>query len=542
MLLGRPVWAADAKPGGVPANGALRGLVIGVNAYKAAAPLRGAVADAQDLSAALRSAGAHDVVLLADREATRVVALEALAGVTGRARAGDLVVIAFAGLASLGPQHGRVPRSTGLETAYVLAGYDPADERGRDEKLIDTEFSHVVHQIEAKGARALLVLDACGETSAVREADPRGNPLVMRGLPPTQTPDRLAPVSDDDDARATPGPFARSTVMLACDEGSSAPEVTPPGGEGWRGALSYAVARSFEGHGDLNQDGVISGDEFVGYVRQVAYQLSAQRQIVLTFEPSGTAQADGFAEASSRAIVAVPKGSSTAGAPGTGNANPPTGPLAAAKQPPSIATLRMASTGDASLLPNLSSSAVLIKTVSLRENPELIWDPVTGDVLAGSDVIASRLSAERLRGAVERTVAVRKLKQLSVAAPESVRVLPNDKLHYRGSLLSVRIDAGTRTSVVVFNIAGDGTVQLLFPRSRDPRRAPMPFELPKIEALPPFGADTVVVVASEEPLSGLEQAIASLDNRQRPIQAAELVERLMPAASRLGLVSLFTAP
>ena len=49
-----------------------------------------------------------------------------------------------------------------------------------------------------------------------------------------------------------------------------------------RGALSYAVARAFEGNADANQDGKVTVKELFANIRQVVYQLSDQRQNVVT--------------------------------------------------------------------------------------------------------------------------------------------------------------------------------------------------------------------------------------------------------------------
>jgi hypothetical protein len=516
----------------VTARGQVRAVVIGVDAYRSVPRLRGAVADAGDLSGTLRKAGVSDISVLVDAAATRPAVLEAMAGVVSRAQPDDLVVLAFAGHAVREPQHGAAPRPGGLETAYVLAGYDPAEPARAAEKLIDSEIGHVVRQLEAKGARALVVADTCASPGTGREVDSRGEALVFRGLPATASRDALVPVADDADSAAMPGPFPRSTILMGCDTGSATPEVVLPGVPGPRGALSHAVARVFEGHGDADRDGRISEDEFLGYVRQVTYQMSAQRQIIVSYAPAQRAPGSETVAGLSRGILVVPKGGRL----------PPIEATAPPPPPSPGPTVRIASTGDASLLANLNSATVTVETVSLRDGPELIWDPATGDVLAGADVIARRLPGDRLRGAVERTIAVRKLKQLSLLGPETIRLLPDDRLYKRGSRLSVRIEAGKRGNIVVFNIAGDGTVQLLYPQGQDPRRVSMPFELPKMEAQPPFGSDTVVVVASEERLTGLAEGLSSLNNRQLSLKAVELVERLMPAASGLGLVTLFTAP
>ena len=60
------------------------------------------------------------------------------------------------------------------------------------------------------------------------------------------------------------------------------PEVRVPGIDGLRGALSYAVARAVEGNADADHDGKVTLKELFANVRQVVYQLSDQRQNVVT--------------------------------------------------------------------------------------------------------------------------------------------------------------------------------------------------------------------------------------------------------------------
>ena len=50
------------------------------------------------------------------------------------------------------------------------------------------------------------------------------------------------------------------------------PEIRVPGVDGLRGALSYAVARAFEGNADADQDGKVTLKELFANVRQVVYQ------------------------------------------------------------------------------------------------------------------------------------------------------------------------------------------------------------------------------------------------------------------------------
>ena len=72
-------------------------VVVGINDYLTLKHLQGAVADAKDISAALKGAGVTDLVTLLDADATRERVLNAIDQATARARKDDLVIITFAG-------------------------------------------------------------------------------------------------------------------------------------------------------------------------------------------------------------------------------------------------------------------------------------------------------------------------------------------------------------------------------------------------------------------------------------------------------------
>src|SRR5262249_42958983 len=125
--------------------------------------------------------------------------------------------------------------------------------------------------------------DACYGGGLAREIDPRADEMSYRQAPRyALTVDNLQPISTASDAFLNDIDFERTSFLAAVDRNTKAPEVRIPGVPGFRGALSYAVARAFEGAADQNRDRRVSQTELFTYVRQVAYQLSDQRQQVWT--------------------------------------------------------------------------------------------------------------------------------------------------------------------------------------------------------------------------------------------------------------------
>ena len=71
-----------------------------------------------------------------------------------------------------------------------------------------------------------------------------------------------------------------------------------------------------------------------------------------------------------------------------------------------------------------------------------------------------------------------------------MRVLPDDKVHRNDSKVTVEIGGVSGRALILLNIAGDGTVQLLYPVGTDPKIVrEADYRLP-VRVRGPFGADT----------------------------------------------------
>jgi hypothetical protein len=323
---------------------------------------------------------------------------------------------------------------------------------------------------------------------------------------------------------------------------------------GFRGALSYAVARAFEGAADENRDGHVSHTELFTYVRQVAYQLSDQRQLVVTSGPiASTGDSDVVFDRTRGVILldafqpddarppALPQPPSTAAVPGAAAVRPPAPPPAVGAT--ELGTVRVAVLGDQrDLLASLEARAARFEVVGAKDNPDLIWDPVSLDVLAGGDVIARQIDRADLASVIDRVAAVNGFKRLAARAPQAMRILPDDKVHRRDARMDVYVSAVAQRSLVMFNTAGDGTVQALYPIGSDPRVITGPDYKFQVRAGEPFGADQVVAISSAQRLSDLEEALRQKDQRRTAVDVFRLVERLAPADARIGVASLYTAP
>jgi len=317
------------------------------------------------------------------------------------------------------------------------------------------------------------------------------------------------------------------------------------------------VARAFEGAADQNRDRRVSHTELFTYVRQVAYQLSDQRQQVVTAGPSlraggsdvvfeqtrGVVMLDAVQAAGARPQATPPQPPVATAPPNTQTARPPAPP----QEPPTgatpLGTVRVAVLGNQrDLLANLEARQARFEVVGTKDNPDLIWDPASLDVLTGADVVARGIDRAGLASVIDRVAAVNGFKRLAARGPQAVRILPDDKVHRRDSRVHVEVSGTAQRSLLMFNIAGDGTVQDLYPRGSDKRIIDTPEFKLEMKAAEPFGADQVVAVSSAQRLGDLEEALQKVRQRRTPVEIFKLVERLAPADARIGAASLYTAP
>jgi hypothetical protein len=537
MLAPAAAQAARIRP---PGGGAVRAVVIGIDAYQSVPPLRGAVADARDIEQTLRGEGVKDLTALYDADADRAAVMRTLDELAQRSRPGDLVVLSLAGHGVQEPEHVKGSQPDGLDNVFVLAGFNAGTAAGMQQRIIGAEFNHVIKELEARGAHVLFIADACYGGGLAREIDPRAGGMSYRQAPRyALTGDTLQPVSTARDAFLTEVDFERTAFLAAVDRKTKAPEVRIPGVPGFRGALSYAVARALEGAADANRDGRVSYSELFTYVRQVAYQLSDQRQQVVA-GPLPRPGAPDVLFQRTRGVVLLdavqPAGPAEAASPPA----PPPGPQRPGAILPAVRVAVLGNQRD--LLASIEAREARFEVVGTRDSPDLVWDPASLDVLAGGDVVAHGIDRSALPGVIDRAAAINGFKRLATRAPQAVRILPDDRVYRRDARINVQVSGVAQRSLVMFNIAGDGTVQALYPIGSDPRVIATPDYRFQVRVGEPFGADQVVAVSSGHRLGDLEEALKGLSQRRAAVEVFRLVERYAPSDIRIGAANLYTAP
>jgi len=532
-----------------PEGGEVRALLIGIDAYRNVRPLKGAVADARDIEAALRRMGTRDITALIDARADRASVLREISQLVERTNSGDMVVLSIAGHGAQEPERVKGSQPDGMEDVFLLPGFDTTP-AGSEQRILGKEFHHFIKQLELRGAQVLYIADSCHGGGLARSIDARSEGMSFRQVASYRVPvDMLQPVTTSQEEFMTELDFDRTAFLAAVDRKTKAPEVRIPGIDGLRGALSYAVARAFEGNADIDGDGKVTLKELFSHVRQVVYQLSEQRQNIVTltspsrdldrdvaFQVTRGVQLSDVIDASPRK-PAAPVSEKVAQAVAT--APRITESQANRTQKP----VRLASLdGQNSQFSGLTRREAPFEIVKPVDYPDIIWDPKSRDVLAWGDVIAYKIDKGELPNVIDRAAAVRDLKQIATRAPQTVRMTPNDRLQRRDTVVHVQVSDMAGRALILFNIAGDGTVQLLYPVGSDARVTDKPDFTLDVRVREPFGADQIIAVTSAQRMNGLEDALTQLSGRRAATQAIATMQKYAPNDARIGATSLFTAP
>ena len=549
----RAARAAEVFQINNPDGGEVRALVIGVDDYQHVRKLKGATADARDIDSTLKAMGVRDVTTLINDQVDRSSVLREVSALVERTKTNDLIFLSIAGHGTQEPERVKGSEPDGMEDVFLLTGFEPTA-AGSQQRILGSEFNHFIKQFELRGAKVIFIADTCHGGGMAREIDPRAGEMSFRQIPTyTLLVDTLQPVSDANDPRSELD-LDHTAFLAAVDRSTKAPEVRIPGIDGLRGALSYAVARALEGNADANHDGKVTLNELFANVRQVVYQLSDQRQNVVTMtSPSLSPETDvAFGLTRGVALIQGPIEGSQPSAPSP--SVPPS--AAAAGNAPKLASqtstpdaartdtpIRVAALdGKITYFPNLTAHDVKVQAVQPTDNPDLIWDPVSHDVIAWGDVIAYGVNLADLPTVIDRTAAIRALKRIATQSPQVMRMSPDDRQHHNEQTVEIDLSDAAGRALVVFNVSGDGTIQMLYPIGSDASPAQSAnLKLP-LRVREPFGADQIVAITSKQRLVDLEQFLLQVNRRRASGQVIKSLERYMPPDARIGSIGFFTVP
>lgn len=505
----------------LPASAAaLRALVIGIDKYVLDSPrnnLDGAVNDARDIEQALRRAGANEVILLTDEKASKGAIEKTWFQLVDRAQPGDTVVFTYAGHGSQEPAPaGATDEGDGLNENFILGGFTSSGP-GTAERVVDDEMNLWLKRADDRGLRVVFIADSCHAGSMTRAlgADAESR-IKFRNLPRSTVtlppPEDLPPPAV---GAMKPSDFRNVVFVGAALENQKTPEVTIEGKT--RGALSWAFARALEGAADTDRNGVLSQDELLTYLKLTVYKLVESQQ---TPELLPLRSAD-------RPLLPVVK-SETA---------PPAAAAAIAEEKQVL--LRVAMSG--------GSVPIKLRGVEVVSDPasaDLVWTLPTGIVrhrIGG--VVAEGVDAALWPAVVAKWLS---LEVLKAASKESVNaeITSGNHAYRRGERVRFEIRNNNRPFLTVFNLPPSGRVDYLLPsereRSKDWRNRAVSEDF--VVKDPPFGAEHVVAILSNEPLTALQTRLMLIGSPERMMELPGLLENALGRAQiAVAIVPLYTS-
>lgn len=511
--------SADARTVqiGAPGGGEVRALVIGINNYSGSniATLKGAVADARDLEGALRSAGVTDIKALIDSDANRKNVVAAMDRLIGGSNAGDLVIVSFAGHGSQQPELVKGSEPDGMDEIFLLSGFSWKGP-GTADRIVDDEINAWLARLKGKGVDVLFVADTCHGGGLLRAPDLRADELTYRFTPTVpMDDDELKPISTANDARLTAANLPNVTFLGAVDKYTKAPEVVIPGNVTKRGALSYAVARAI-GRGS---DGNVTRGMLFSTARQIVYQYSNTQQTIYT-EPSNEPNA------LDKVVFKLKVSGEEDRIAGR----------------PEI-KLRIVGSPDGKV-PSQVAGLAGVRVVASNEASDLTWDMSRGEVLnSAGDIIADCRMANELGPIAERVGAADILSRLAERLPQTIRLISGNRRFSAKETVAFQIDDLQGRYLILLDLAGDGTVQFLYPKLENDQAqmSDSRFVL-SLRVSEPFGADYFVAITSETRLLDLEAALSALHSKKTSADAVAAIQAAYRSnpKTRVGFAGLFT--
>jgi hypothetical protein len=502
-------------------------VVVGIDAYRSVPRLRGAVNDAHAVAEALRPYAAT-VRLMADAEVTRAAVIAGWGAALGQAAPGDVVLLTYSGHGGRERRRASATRIGTRDGTLILPNFTQGSGPGVRERLFDDEVNQLFVEPGRRGVRVVLMVDACYSGTMTRSADPRAEGITYRTIGEYTVDDPVVT------AEAPPTPPAppelRHVVYLAAaQENELVPELSIDGA--MHGAMSWAFARALGGAADENRDGRITWGALSRTVLRNVRTVADSMQHPELRPPD---RVDDVLFTRSAAA-------------------PPAPQVAAPSSAVRLRMLDLASVERDRIFADLQGAT----PAASANDADAVWDPGTHQLLSPlGDIVAYDISEQRLQAALDKLAAVAVVRRLAADGGLDTRLMlhgesiadppsrDSDRTHVRGTLLAFAATGLRYANLILVNLGGDGTVQFLYPRAGDPSAVDTsgPYVLDAFTVTPPFGADHIVAIASDRPLTGLAESLRRLDGQRAARAFAALLAQLPPGTAQVGIQGIFTAP
>lgn len=509
-----------------PAHAEIRALLVAVSQYVEPIPsLEGPPNDAAALKTLLEAQGAKDIISLRDAQATRANVRAALEALGKRSKPGDWVIFFYAG-------HGAQAKARdatevdGMDEFMALGGFQ-VSRPDPNHFILDNDLRGWLMNFFPTSVNVLQIADAChsGTLNRAVTAPSRfkgrnalNNPMALSLPEGPKDPAAIAPSAED--------PPNLVYVGAAQDDQFALEGPLPLGDSPSRGLLTYALEGALQERrpngrlaADADDDGKLSLAELASSLETRTRELSSTRQWASAAVPARN----------ERSVIFQPLKAPPAD-------DRPVEVKAADDQAADI----LAGRGPWASIP--------------RGSPDLTWSAKEGWVTdSRGDRVAEKLtSAEALTGVINKRKAVSELAGSANERVIRVAIGPRKpgELYRNGETVDLAVThRGAAAYLTAFNLAGDGTVQRLYPLEGDGdgrmAAGQTRVVMARTRASAPFGVDNVVAVATPGDPAQLRQALARMDGKREALAAAAAVRDQLDLArgqAAMSLGELYTGP
>lgn len=511
LLIGVATLASPAKAGRWQA------LVLGVDDYVGVPVLKGAVNDALDIAETLRRSGVERVTMLTDRDVTRAAVMTHWAKMVETSAPGDTLVLTFAGHGAQETEWIKGSERDGRDEVFLMAGFEP-NTPSSIERLRDDDLFNMFRA--AAGRKIIFIADSCHSGTMTRSVDSRIETLGTRLASYTIVrEERLTPVA------AEPGHGDVDTLdnvifLGATADGMLTPELIIDGKP--RGALSWAFSRALEGRADLDTDGVITSDELGKFLFETVRLTSEGRQLPSVVVGPAAAGLSLVHHRPERPTIGLSK----------------------------LNIAMLGGTEPAALRKAMQPFSDQLQLTE-PERADLVFDSDSGDVLSRhGDIVAGDIwdKTDQAISVMAKWLLLRAMQDRGQRdGVLSAQTSPAVGRVRDGSPVTVSLQADRNGAVTVVGLQPDGSLVLLAPDPTiDPSGADgrlaknAKFKL-ALQAGPPFGADHVLMLQSDDPLTRLQTFVKSIEGRLiTPALANAFVETLPNKPIRVGMTGIYT--
>lgn len=473
-------------------------IVIGIDKYTHKPSLRGAVNDANDITASLRRSGVSNITTLLNEQASREAIEKVWTDTVTVAKPNDRIIFTYAGHGSQvrdknGDEKLREQTDT-LDERFLLGDFDEKTAVGQRQQILDDEFYLWLSQATSKDINVLVVADSCNSGDGYRQLSFSGS---SRTAPVNwDEPDLL-----DDPIMAPPADEVDLSGRLMYISGSKSTEtvkeieIVQNKKAVFRGALSMAFSKALS-NADHNRDGGISIDEIKSFI-EAETKNSTEKNQTPTFAPTrGSNYVFGQAAKVTETKPKPVKPELTRPRLAAKPESPKPNIIANSRQ------IQLKITGDIPVfIKNIPEIAISNTAYDIH------WDINTGSVFnKTNDLIAANVKGQDgISRIVSRRQLIDTIYQLSKAPNRFVSGnlgKTESQTHKIGEKISFNLEGITKPHFYQFNIAGNGVIQCF-------SKAIYHQSDYDFHVTDPVGNDTLVSIAVPEPISSLDESITS---------------------------------